>query len=278
MSDRELCREIEKDLQGAAAGRGVVLYLEGKTDVPILLGLLGPGDEREVAGGSLRDGVLLRGLSGNGGSGSSAVKQRVAVAQRHGYRGIFGVLDGDGEALGTLAAEFDDPHPGPLFRWKCYCIENLLAQASWPERWQAAPDWPVVLATFAPYVAINRLWKDLQQRLKRLGLDRFRNPDRGRPLETSQDVLARLRAGQHELSTLEIAELFAREVDAFTTAVQTSVDEGHARVNGKWIVETFAARHMGLTHEQCRDEWITHLRSVGGYPEIKAWWRRTIAP
>jgi hypothetical protein len=278
MNEQWLCKEIEKDLQAAAAGRGVVLYLEGKTDVPILLALLGARDEREVSGGVLHDGVLIRGLRDRGGSGSSAVKQRLDVAQRRGYPGIFGVLDGDGAALGTLASEFDAPHPGPLFRWKGYCIENLLASACWPEAWGVTPEWSAVLAAFAPYVALNRLGFDVRRRLERLRLDRFLNPDRSRPLEATEVFVAKLRDGKHELLNLEIEAMFSVELDAFMAALATSLDDAHALLNGKWLVSAFAPQHTGRTQEQCRDEWAMHLRSIGGDPEIKAWWRRTVAP
>ncbi len=278
MNEPELCKAIEKDIQAAAAGRGVVLYLEGKTDVTILLGLLGADDAREVSGGLLYDGVLIRGLDGSDGSGSKAVKQRLDVARRRGYPGIFGVLDGDGTALGELAGEFDAPHPGPLFRWKGYCIENLLARAGWPESWGDPPDWRAELALFAPYVAISRLWLNLQGRLKRLRLDRFHNPDRSKPLETTEEVLTRLRDGQHELSNLEVAAMFSAEVDAFMAALDNGLEDAHVLLNGKWLINDFAPRHTGRTQDQCRGEWAAYLRSVGGDPEIKAWWRRTVAP
>lgn len=143
MNERELLKELARDVQSAAGGN--VVYLEGKTDVPILLGLLSAGGEQAVTGGVLYEGVLIRGLRDRRGSGSTAVSQRIAVAQRHGYSGILGVLDGDGAALVTLASDFDAPHAGPRFRWKAYCIENLLVRAGWPGAWGPAPDWREVM-------------------------------------------------------------------------------------------------------------------------------------
>ena len=63
MNERELLREFARDVQSAADGRRRVLYLEGKTDVPILLALLGARDERDVSNGVLHDGVWSAGLA-----------------------------------------------------------------------------------------------------------------------------------------------------------------------------------------------------------------------
>lgn len=277
MNERELLREFARDVQSAADGRRRVLYLEGKTDVPILLALLGARDERDVSNGVLHDGVLVRGL-GSRGSGSSAVAQRLGVAQRHRYAGIFGVIDGDGEAREVLAPEFDGPHAGPGFRWKTYCIENLMVRACWPSAWGPAPDWRKVMTTFAPYVALNRLGLELRQRLNRLGLDRFQRPGLAEELLTAEQVRSRLREGKREISNLDVEAMFSAELEHFQAALATSVDEAHALLNGKWLVETYASRCTKLPPDACREVWARHLREIGGDPEIKAWWQRTIAP
>ncbi len=277
MTERGLATELRQDLQRAAAGRGRVLYLEGKTDVPILLGLLGAQGEREVPGGVLHDGVLIRGLSERGGSGRSAVAQRLAVAVREGYPGIFGVIDGDGEPLAALAPEFDAPHSGPRFRWKTYCVENLLVLAGWPTQWDPAPDWQEALAAFAPYVALNRLGSGLRERLRPLQLDRMVNPPQGR-LYTADEILGKLRAGKHELAGLDVEAMFAAELELFRSTLARDVAEAHALVNGKWLVNLFAAQRTGRTPAQCRDDWTGYLREAGGSAEIRCWWRRTIAP
>lgn len=271
----ELREEIEKDLQAASEGRRVIVYLEGKTDVPILLGLLGTSGDRETPRGVLHEGVLICGLTKK--SGSSAVKRRLEVAREAKISGIFGVLDGDGDGLAQLAGEFDAPHVGPRFRWKGYCIENLLARAAWPGAWGERPDWGHELVRFAPYVAINRLGLDLRLRLKNLGLDRFINPGRAQ-LRTPEEFAQVLRAGKDELAGLEVDAMFSRELDAFLRTLQVSVDEAHALVNGKWLIDHFAARCAPATQERCRDEWTACLRAAGGDPEIRAWWRRAVAP
>lgn len=277
MNERELLKEFARDLQSAAAGRRRVLYLEGKTDVPILLALLGARDERAVSNAVLYDGVVIRGLGG-GGSGSSAVAQRLAVASGHHYPGIFGVIDGDGEALERLTPQFDGPHPGPRFRWKTYCIENLLARACWPAEWGTAPDWREVMHAFAPYVAMNRIGLELRQRLNRLGLDRFQRPGLADDLVTAQQVRRRLREGKQELTGLDVEAMFSAELEHFQAVLATSVDEAHALLNGKWLVEVYAPRCTKLSPDACREAWTGHLREIGGDPEIHAWWQRTIAP
>lgn len=274
MSDRSVQQNIEDDLQDAATGRGRVLYLEGKSDVSILLALLGAGDERIATRGVLHDGVLLRHLNG-----STAVAQHLAVAHEHNIRGIFGVLDGDGDPLTTLAAGFDPPHAGPRFRWKGYCIENLLARTPWPDAWGAPPDWREVLASFAPYVAINRLGTALRTRLDRVGLLRLINPTSAQAPRDVDSFLAVLRTSKHELANLEIESLFAAELGDVNSVLDTGLDAAHALVNGKWLVDAFAARRTNLLRKhECRDAWTAHLRATGGDPETLAWWRRTIAP
>ena len=269
---KKLIVEIGQDLQ--SAGGGPVVYLEGKTDPPILLALLGASGERETSRGVLYQGVLIRGLDPGG---SSAVEQRLRVAREAKSAGIFGVLDGDGRPLRELIPEFDGPHAGPQFRWKGFCIENLLARATWPEPWGVMPDWRAVLTDFAPYVAINRLRLELSGRLQRLDLSGSREPNYGRPLVTRQAFIDKLRAGKHELAGLEIEAMFSAELDSFLATLEGSVDEAQAVLNGKWLVDVFASQRMKRTQAQCRDEWTAYLRSIGGDPEIKAWWGRTFA-
>jgi len=252
------------------AGGEPVLYLEGKTDVPVLLGLLGARDAPAVPGGVVFENVLIRGLTG-----SSAVDQRLSVAQRYVIPRIFGVLDGDGDTLAQLAPDFNPTHQGPRFRWKAYCIENLLARAGWPDAWGPVPDWREVMGTFAPYVAMNRLGLGLRQRLKRLGLDRFANPRQD--LWTTEQVLSRLREGKQELVGLEVETMFLDELERFNEVLAASMDEAHALFNGKWLVEVYAPRHTKRSPDVCREHWARHLREIGGDPEIKSWWRRVLA-
>lgn len=102
---------------------------------------------------------------------------------------VYGVCDGDGEALAALAARFDSPFAGPLFLWKAYCIESLLALAAWPSAWGPQPMWEDVFARYLPYAALNALHVDLRGRLETLALDQFTSPDHQR-LYTRDEILA----------------------------------------------------------------------------------------
>ncbi len=274
MNDQEVRKQIQEDLQDAGAGRGRILYLEGKTDVEILLALLSAGDVQETQRGVLHDGVLLRELGG-----SRPVTRYIKIAQQHDIRGIFGIIDGDGDPLSVLAAEFDAPHTGPRFRWKGYCIENMLVRASWPSAWGESPDWNVELARYAPYVVINHLGTTLRSEyLKKFGLDQRQNPTIAQQLKSVDEFLEILRRAERELPDFSLETKFCQELDRITARLVQGLDEAHTIVDGKWLVEHFAPGHTRRTQSQCRDEWTAHLRTTGGDPEILAWWRRAIAP
>lgn len=275
MSETELLRKIEADLQSAPKHR--VLYLEGESDAPLFFALLGT----QVPVDGLYQGVLVKGLREEHGkqdrapgTGKAAVQARVELALRKGLRGVFGILDGDGLLLSELADRFDKPEAGPLFSWKAYCIENLLVQAAWPADWGTAPDWTDVLLGYVPYVALNRVHRELRLALATLGLDRYKNPQQNAPLLTVTEVLQALEQDKHLIKNQDVARLFteaAREVEA---AVRSSLAEGHALVNGKWLVDVFAAEHIHKTPKQCREHWAAYLASSGGLSDVVSFWRR----
>jgi hypothetical protein len=91
--ENALLQEIEADLQEAP--RRTVIYLEVRSDVSIFFGLIGvPEPPRGI-----HEGVLVRGLSPRSGAGCKSVKQRVELASRRSRRGVYGIIDGDGESL-----------------------------------------------------------------------------------------------------------------------------------------------------------------------------------
>ncbi len=53
---------------------------------------------------------------------------------------------------------------------------------------------------------------------------------------------------------------FLEEAAVLEAAIRRSLDEGHAVVKGKWLVDVFAPRTLGgsATPQRCRDEWIAH--------------------
>ena len=257
MNEVDIRRELSVDLQRAPARR--VIYLEGKSDVPIFFALLGVAPPRD----GLHQGTFVRGL----GSGRTSVRAHVDVAARSGaaYAGIRGVTDGDGEDLAALRPCFDAPFAGPCFRWPAYDIESMLTKTGWPSAWGVPPDWERVLIDHVPYAALNRLHRE-----------RFRNPVREEPLETLSRVAAALAADKHRIAGYDVEVRFLEEAAVLEAAIRRSLDEGHAVVKGKWLVDVFAPRTLGgsATPQRCRDEWIAHAVTNGGSPEVRDLWGR----
>lgn len=266
MNDTELLRQIGADLQRAPAQK--VVYLEGTTDLPVFFALLGVPTPRD----GLHDGVLVRGLDQK--SGNKAVIARVAVALSTGYDGIFGITDGDGESCAALEPSFAAPFAGPAFRWPSYSIENLLVKTGWP--WGSPPDWTAILLQHVPYVVLNVLHRELRESLQTLRLQRFQRPTLEDPLETTQSVVALLARDKHLLMSYDVEARFNQEANAAEAAIRSSLDEGHALVDGKWLVDVFAPRTLGTatTPPRCRSDWIAHAVSVGGLPEVRDLWQR----
>jgi hypothetical protein len=268
MDERRLLQEITADLQKAPARK--VLYLEGKTDPPVFFALLGlavPTDPQYP----VCEGVLVRGLTDRG-TGGDAVRQRVEVAHRRGYPGIYGVVDGDGRSLGELAAAFDPPFPGPLFRWKGYSIESLLVKTGWPATWGTAPASEHMLR-YEAYVALNRVFAALRGSLETLGLARYHHPSSG-DLLTAAQVRERLQQDRHLIAGRDVAGMFDEEVARYRTAMESSLDEAHCLVDGKWLVKHMAPERIQRTPERCRSEWIDHAIAAGGLPEVRGLWQR----
>jgi hypothetical protein len=275
VNEIEVLRELNQDLQRADAQR--VVYLEGKSDLPIFLALLGssmpdteeptPGSSRlPVPNGVEHRGVLVRGLSG-----AADVKARVEVAGRKGYAGVYGIVDGDGEDLATLTTRFTGL-AGPCFSWPAYCIENLLVKTGWPAAWGAPPDWTRALLDHVPHVALNRIHRELHG----LRLWRHNDPRLGEPLMTVADATAALARDKHRIAAYDVEARLATEVAAMEARVLGSLDEGHALVNGKWLVDVFAPGRIGphARPQRCRDEWTAHAVATGGLAEVRELWQR----
>jgi hypothetical protein len=256
------------DLQKAPANK--VIYLEGKTDTPVFFALLGVTEPRD----SVHQGVYVRALKDKSGMGGSSVRLRVELAKKSRYRGIFGVIDGDGEPLNQLSSSFDAPFTGPLFIWKGYAIENLLVKTGWPAAWENAPDWKQVLLDHAPYVALNNTYRDLQDKLKTLRLSKYNRPALAEPLLTVDEVTRALTVDRDLIHGYDVAARFADEVERFRAIVHASVDEGHALVDGKWLTDKFAPNRCKLKPETCRQEWMAHATAAGGLAEVRDFWQR----
>ncbi|HBF34098.1 TPA: hypothetical protein DDW35_06005 [Candidatus Sumerlaeota bacterium] len=269
MDEKQILRELEADLQSAPAKK--VVYLEGKTDPEVFYALAG----KKYAAGDLLDGVLVKGLRDKkSGTGCTSVINRVEVAQKCSYPGIYGILDGDGLPYSNLVKRFDSPFSGPLFYWKTYCIENLLVKSCWPETWETAPDWAAEFRNYAPYTALNRIHATLQQALTSLGLKKFVQPAQQEALLTKGAVLAKLEQGKNLIAQHNVAEDFEKEVGAFEQSLG-NLDEAHALLNGKWIFSDFIPRKFpSKTPETARNEWIAALIAAGGNAEVKEFWNR----
>lgn len=266
MNDRELLKRIHVDRQ---RGSRAVVYLEGTGDPELFFALLGV--RRPVS--DTHDDVYVIGLK-SGGSGAMAVRARIDAAQAEGLTDVFGIIDGDGRDLATLEAEFDAPFSGPLFSWKTYCIENLLAKGAWPNAWGSEPDWCNALKQYAPYAALNRVHRALQADLETLGLHRFRNPQMGEPLETVASISAALGQDKALIAGRDVQAEFDNEVVALQNAIATSLDEGHTRINGKWLCRHYAPTVVNQTEQECRETWTAAVLAAGGLAEVRNWWQR----
>jgi len=260
--------EIDADRQ--AAGGKTVLYLEGKTDLPMLFSLLGV----TIRSDEVHEGVLAKALTDSRGGGSTDVKQRLTISQRLGFKNFVGIVDGDGEPFDRLRESFDGV--GPLFRWPSYCIENLLAIAGWPSGWgNGPPDWSAVLHEYAPLAAQRRMHTRLEQELRGLSFRRTKNPSTGSPAPSALGIEEDLREDQESIRNgVDLCAVFREEFEVLTSAIERDPREGHAHINGKWFVTHLAPRLTGRSEEHCRDEWASHVTSIGGLSEVKDWWSR----
>jgi hypothetical protein len=259
---------IQADLQKAPT----VIYLEGKTDEPLMFALAGiarpsSGIHNDVyvkadGGGNKEIRALLTEATANGLSGTL------------GRGGVFGIVDGDGLDLAALKAQFDHPFAGPLFSWPVYSIENLLALA-WPPTWGAAPNWATILASYLPYAALNRVHVRLRTALETLGLENFHNPTVGQPLKTALDVKTALGTDKGLIAGSDVEVMFDDELAAVTGALTASLDEGHALVNGKWLILHHArAAQVGRPEDVLRAEWAAAVLASGGHPLVRDLWTR----
>jgi hypothetical protein len=270
MDEKGVLQRIVTDLKDAPLQK--VIYLEGKTDVGPFFSLLGvvPVAARD---GGRHQGVYVRGLAQEA-SGRTAVADHVRVAERHHILGVFGVVDGDGRPLSDLVPLFEAPSAGPLFTWKAYCIENLLAKTGWPPAWGTAPDWPVALDDYGPYVALNRIFVELQSILEVLSVAKRIKPISGQPLMTAREVLTNLNRDRHRLLGYDVAQRFQDELQVFQTALQGQPDEAHTMLNGKWLFSHLAPVRTGHNPDRCKADWIAHAISVGGLAEVRDLWQR----
>jgi hypothetical protein len=259
-----------------------VIYLEGPTDAEAFFALLGVLQPKD----GVYEGTKVKAVGG----AREVCKlvetaHRLAQRPRRGdrrYAGIFGVVDGDGLPLAELCRHFDGPDAGPVFRWKAYSIENLLALAGWPPAWGAEPEWPGILREYTAYVALNRtrlrLQEEMQASLNKMGLADFTRPTAAGPLRTVADVSQILTIHGRELARHDVLHIFQEETTTFETAIQADLRQAHALLDGKWLIDHLAVSRTRRSKEECRKDWVEHARSHNGLPEIQHFYERLVRP
>ena len=261
MTDKERLDRIQADLQKATT----VIYLEKKSDPDLFFALLGIPRPRS----GIHDDAYVVGLESDGG-GARGVKANIRVAQKNGLSDILGVIDGDGRDLATLSAQFDPPYAGPLFSWKAYCIENLAAKAAWPPTWGNRPDF----RDYAPYVAFNRVQRQLQENLQATEFTNYASPKAEQPLANANELRVLLAEKKAAIAAVDTKAKYDKEIASYRAAVGAGDDEAHLLLNGKWLVEHHACKETRKSKAKCRDDWATAVRKAGGLAEVRDWWRR----
>jgi hypothetical protein len=250
-------REIDEDLQRSLGGG--VLYVEGQTDLAAFFALLG----RPAPADDVVDRVLVKQVRG-----SRGVQDRVEVADRTGRKRVFGIIDGDGRDRAHLDAVFTGP--GPLFAWRAYAIENLVVRAGWPPAWGDPPDWSDVIRRHSAVVAGRRLAHELQHTLRdltKLGRAGSDGWPHGR-----DHVRAAILAVQRTLAGRDLGAEFDALVTRFEAMTE---DEAHCWLDGKWLIHHVAAERR-RRHDEVRQEWLSHVATVG-HPDAQDLWRRILA-
>lgn len=272
MNDNEILRTINGDILSAAAQR--IIYLEGTSDPPMFFGLLGVTPTLVTTGLYVHKKTAVKGLSSRG-SGNTAVRRYVQVAHANHLAGqVFGLVDGDGEVLGKLAVTFDPPHPGPVYTWKAYSVESFLPRTTWLATWGAQPNWQVELQVYAPYVALNRMHAHLRGVLQTLGLAQFTNPIAGQPPLAGAAVQAALNQDKALITGYDVGVEFAATSGFYLRTLASSLEEGLALLNGKWILDHFLVRQLGHSPAHWTGQWITQATTSGGLPEVRDLWQR----
>lgn len=115
----------------------------------------------------------------------------------------------------------------------------------------------------------------LRSSLRTLGLAQYHFPVPDEALKTAQEIEAALQKDKHLIAEIDVAGRFLQEMTAIQAAVQKSLDDGHALVNGKWLVEVFAPGRTGKRAKGlCLTEWTSHATSAGGLAEVRDLWAR----
>jgi hypothetical protein len=96
------------------------------------------------------------------------------------------------------------------------------------------------------------------------------------PLLTAAEVEAALTKDRELIAGFDVADLFRQFVARLQTAMTGNLDEGHAHVNGKWLVDVWAPTLTGTSPERCREVWQEAVRLSGGWKDARDFWRRLL--
>ena len=98
--------------------------------------------------------------------------------------------------------------------------------------------------------------------------------ERVQPRATELGVLAVVDQGKHLINGYDVSTELRRQLAEVRSAIGRSLDEAHALIDGKWLVDVVAPESTSLSPQRCREVWIDHALSVGGLPEVVELWER----
>jgi hypothetical protein len=261
------------------AGGDAVLYVEGHTDLEMIAGLVGGGGDLRSDGfeGVFVEGIFVVPLKDSRSGGARDVERRVELARDEKLGRFFGVVDGDGRPYGDIRSGLEGE--GQMFSWPSYSIENMLALTDWPENWGEEPDWSEVLREYASLAALGLLRRKLAEDVVRgLYHQRTREPRPGERAPTPDDVVRGLDEDASRLRCdVNLVDMFEKSLERVEGSIERDLREGHAVINGKWLVEHMAPRRTGLSGDECRSAWSAWIGRRGGSPTVIDFWKRIAA-
>ncbi len=165
-----------------------------------------------------------------------------------------------------------------MFSWPSYSIENMLALTDWPENWGEEPDWTEVLREYASLAALGLLRRRLAKDVRGLFHQRTREPRPDEAAPTPDYVVQELSKDASRLGgDIDLVGMFKKSLEQVEGSIERDLREGHAVINGKWLVEHMAPRRTGLSGDECRSAWSAWIGRRGGSPTVIDFWKRIAA-
>ena len=130
-----------------------------------------------------------------------------------------------------------------------------------------------VLGGYAPYAALNAVGARVREQLEDFGLARFRAPpaypDAKHP-ELDLDALLTELEARGLPSGAAIAEDIRKRLKGILEGNRSMA------VNGKWLLDVYAVKRTNESKAVVRDTWCDAVRSAGGHPQVRTWWKEHI--